>query len=150
MHSIIYKHFDPDHTAYEDDHGTISKKKGDFKSVHQLEDEAEMAAHRDMINAYNRPAYRLPDYINEDWTGTRYGKHWKTYGKEPFPPVAVKLDRYGREDKDMTPAQKKKDKEDETKKKDEKTLLQLEADPYDPDYARVDTIMKKWADKDAA
>ena len=95
-----------------------------------------MTASREQINAYNRPQKPLPDYITEDWTGTRYGKYWKTYGEAPHPPVAVKLDKYGKEESDK-PSKK------------EKTFLQLEADPYDPDYAHVDAIMKKWADKDA-
>jgi len=39
----------------------------------------------------------VPHALIDDWTGHRYGKYWETYGSEPFPPTAKKLDGRGRE-----------------------------------------------------
>ena len=101
-----------------------------------------------MMNAYNRPYKEIPDYLVDDWTGTRFGKHWPTYGKEPFPPTAKKLDKWGNE---WSPFKNSKDSKES--KASESNFLQydlVEGEmPKEGEYPHVDAIMKKWADKDA-
>jgi hypothetical protein len=31
----------------------------------------------------NRPYHPAPADLTHDWTGTKYAKYWKTYGKGP-------------------------------------------------------------------
>ena len=97
--------------------------------------------HRQMLQAYSRPYKEVPRQLTDDDTGHRYGEFWPTYGEEPFPPYAKKLDKRG-----FPVVKKKKSKKDEDEEE-EKSFLQLE--PFDPDMADVDKIMKRYADKDA-
>lgn len=86
-----------------------------------------------MLQAYSRPYKAVPRQLTDDDTGHRYGEFWPTYGEEPFPPYAKKLDERG-----FPVVKKKKSKKDEDEEE-EKSFLQLE--PYDPGMADVDKIM---------
>ena len=88
VHGLVMGHFRPDHVAYEDDHGNTAAKSGDFMSAWAIHEEQERQEHREMLEAYSRPYKPVPDQLIDDWTGTKYGKYWTTYGEAPYPPVA--------------------------------------------------------------
>ena len=69
--------------------GPASHKTGEFKSAWLIHEQEEEAAHKAMMEAYERPYKPVQDSLLNDWTGHRYGKYWATYGEEtPIPPVA--------------------------------------------------------------
>ena len=76
--------------------GPASHKTGEFKSAWLIHEQEEEAAHKAMMEAYERPYKPVQDSLLNDWTGHRYGKYWATYGEEtPIPPVAEVLDDNG-------------------------------------------------------
>ena len=95
VHKLVIDHFNPDHAPYEDDHGKVAAKEGDFMTDWAVHEEAERQEHSAMLEAYSRPYKEVPSQLVDDWTATRYGKHWRTYGEAPWPPVAEALDERG-------------------------------------------------------
>lgn len=158
VHDIVIGHFRPDHTPYEDDQGNTSKHKGDFMSAHAIHEEEDRAEHREMLEAYTRPYKPVPDQLVDDWTATRYGKYWYTYGEAPYPPYAEDLDERGFT-KVKVPEPEEVDEADEDEEEEESLAMRrankprtasfLQLEPYDPGMADVDKIMQRYKDKDA-
>jgi len=57
--------------------------KQDFKSAWQIREEQEQAAIKAEEAALAKGPYEVPEHVTYDWSGTHFGKYWKTYGKEP-------------------------------------------------------------------
>ena len=96
-----------------------------------------------MVDAAKRPYKPVrPEYI-DDWTGTKFVK--ECYGpKNCAPPPFVKYyaEKLTKDGKSTGKPLYKKEKKDK-----EETLLQLE--PFDPNLADVDKIMKRYAAQDS-
>ena len=97
VHHIVYEHFDPDMKPKNLDGDSKSNQTGDFKSAWAIQEEKDEAEHKAMMDAGLGAHKEVPHALVDDWTGHKYGKYWESYGKEPFPPVAKKLDKTGRE-----------------------------------------------------
>jgi len=79
-----------------------------------------MAEEAELERRKNIPAFRVPPGIVDDWTGQRYVDEAPCWGKEkPCPKL-----------EDIRAAQQ--------------TLVQLEGDPYDPNWSDVDKIIKRY------
>jgi len=68
VHDLIHKHFDP--------------FTGSFKSPYQIAWDKEMAEEAELERNKDKPAFKVPESVIDDWTGQKYVDNMHCHGKD--------------------------------------------------------------------